>query len=511
YRMVTWTNKPNLSTFSGLKFPPIDAFDRYGHLVRSLDCNTLELHHDYLIPNCNQLTVIKVMDHVEATTLPLLQLNKATVGFIHLALACQYKKTRSLKEQHALLLVLEECVSLDRLWLENVLMDGRDSSAEKLKEISKRLEPLARTIYSDRFYGIVRRLTELGVRGDVIRVAPDPKEVFYRLHKLSLLNSSLTYKDQVQLISQCQYLTHLQLLLTRRNLSQSDPSDHRPYAYNAIEYSLLEAENEGIGLSKLEACPISHLDISGSTLLDTEIATLLIHLPWLRSFVAQNTRMGSETVRELTVGSHSSALEMLDVRDTKELKSIEVQHILSGCSGLLRFYATSVTGRDVLLTSVVLSTVHGWACLGLEELYLSFIEIPPKVNEQDACSFHQRLIYEQLAKLKQLRILSLGGDSKGSTWLRTKTLDLSLAGGLDKLEPLKNLREINFSYMFHKVTIVEVEWMLAHWPRLSKVTGRIGAVAVKDGQAGTKWQGMCVEDQELYLQRKYPHVQFSER
>ncbi|KAF9319207.1 hypothetical protein BG003_009666 [Podila horticola] len=505
------------------KFPPTDAFKDQGNLVRSLVCNSLQHHLHYLVPHCNQLTALEIDDLTENNALPLLQLNKASLGSVHLQRERLDRQVRPSAVQLELLTALKDCANLDRLWLNNVQVDGWGSSEEDQhmrKLIGAGREPLVSlpsTVCSDHFYEIAYRLTQLGIVKEVIRSPPHPQDIFYRLWKLSLIESSLTYMDQIQLISQCQYLTHLVLQLTRRKKVYQSTDNFFPYTYNTIEHSLLETENEGIHLARLETCPITHLDISRSTLLDAEISELLVHFPRLISFSAQGTNIGTKTITVLSTGRRSSKLQDLDVTDIKDCQSGWIQKLLCSCSGLLRFRATSIKSRDIVLGSRGASA--SWTCLRLEELHLSITHIP---SSTDAITMgmwprFQTLVYDQLAKLTQLRVLSLGGDST-STWFRTETLELSLASGFGKLETLRKLRELNFSYMDHRLTMVEVEWMMVHWPCLRKVTGTVGAevevaedMEQDEAVVARESRKQRVGRHELYLQRQYPLVEFSTR
>ncbi|KAG0343313.1 hypothetical protein BG004_005411, partial [Podila humilis] len=597
-----------LNFSSSSNFPPTDTFKERGHLVRSLVCNSLPHHLRYLDPHCNQLTALEVTDLTEDSALPLLRLNRLSLGSVRFGRDRLDRDVRPPSTQLELLTAISDCVNLDRLWLDNIQVDGRESSKEDKRQRSvlfgsnsrEPLQPFSSTTCSELFYELAHRLTQLGIVKDVIRTSPTPGNIFYRLRKLSLVDSTLTYKDQIQLITQCQYLTHLRWQLTRRKQKRIHPGygdDHYyyfPYTYNTIEYSLLESENEGIDLSRMETCPITHLDISQSTLLDTEIAALLVHLPRLVSLIAQRTKIGRRTIEYLTTGPRSSVLQELDLTDIESGQEEQqqqqqqeeeneegggspsninstcyIQEVLRCCSGLIRFRATSLKALDMvssLLTSSKVEESPSWSCFGLEELYLSIIEVPSSTSSTTSSSSsydpfatttsssstssltststspsssaaanqisHRRIqsaIYCVLSKLTQLRVLSLGGDSTCSTWFRTGTLELSLDSGLSKLATLSRLREFNFSYMEHKLTMVEVEWMMKHWPCLRKVTGTIapdaqplarGEVEEEEEKeeieqhrrkAMTSNRKRVVDRHELYLQRHYPLVQFSTR
>ncbi|KAF9018716.1 hypothetical protein BGZ52_004063, partial [Haplosporangium bisporale] len=151
------------------QFPPTDAFKERGDLVRSLVCNSLKHHLHYLVPNCNQLTALEIDDLTEQTALPLLRLNKASLGSVHLKRDRLDTKVRTPSAQLELLTALKDCANLDRLWLSNVQVDGWGSSEEdqeKRKLIGARREPLLSlpsSVCSNQFYEIADRLTQLGI------------------------------------------------------------------------------------------------------------------------------------------------------------------------------------------------------------------------------------------------------------------------------------------------------------------------------------------------------------
>lgn len=48
---------------------------------------------------------------------------------------------------------------------------------------------------------------------------------------------------------------------------------------------------------------------------------------------------------------------------------------------------------------------------------------------------------------------------------------MTLANGLAKMEGLKELRQISFDSMGHYVKLVDLQWMIAHWLKLTAVYG----------------------------------------
>jgi len=68
---------------------------------------------------------------------------------------------------------------------------------------------------------------------------------------------------------------------------------------------------------------------------------------------------------------------------------------------------------------------------------------------------------------------------------------LTLEYGLDKLRYLRNLEELYIDNMDHHVTEEkEVEWMVAHWPKLQKISG------LDRKSSANKW-----------LRRNHPEIQ----
>ena len=513
-------------TFIG--FPDPSIFKAYAHLVRSLNCNNIDYHLHYLVPGCNQLTELEVVD-LSMGTLPLLKLNTATLTSIKFKR--EHDELLRMKPFGILefLKAMNECPFLDQLWLEDFEVERppidkrshRGSATQRRRtqhaaeggEIFRSPEDLAASITV--FYEIVQRLSRLDlVRNVILTPPPSRSQVFYRLRRLALLGCTMSYRDQLQLVSQCQYLTHLRLEF-KRDSEHLDPE----------ELALIELDVN---------CPrITHLDLSWSTLQDQEIATLLRYIPRLISFRAQRTNVGEKTIQLLT-GIHSKVKDQLwelDLVDARIMQSPWIQQLLCSCSGLRRFRATEMNAREIVNAAVTraladpvpgstesssssLSSSGSWVCLQLQELQLSISGIPPRSSFQDHI-----LVYDQLSKLTQLQILSLGGNCM-STWFRMQTLRLSLQNGFDQLSTLKELRMFNFSYMDHDLGMAEVEFMMEHWKKLRKV---IGTVAIGPGysEMGTKGTGggtgsgsgrqPKVERHEIYIHRKWPLVQFCSR
>lgn len=88
----------------------------------------------------------------------------------------------------------------------------------------------------------------------------------------------------------------------------------------------------------------------------------------------------------------------------------------------------------------------------------------------------QSQVYERLARLTHLEILRLGytkayGFRPYIDDLRLDCLEMSLESGLWKLEGLRSLQELDVARMRSRIGLKEVQWMVAHWPKLKAIRG----------------------------------------
>ncbi|KAI8345045.1 hypothetical protein B0O80DRAFT_475898 [Mortierella sp. GBAus27b] len=93
------------------------------------------------------------------------------------------------------------------------------------------------------------------------------------------------------------------------------------------------------------------------------------------------------------------------------------------------------------------------------------------VDRTNRC--HQ--IFERLSQLKRLRVLSMNWRD-GHHWVDIGTvttlrpLPLELGIGLECLSTLTDL-EVVGTHDHQPTRMVDIEWMLEHWPKLRKITG----------------------------------------
>ncbi|KAK3811111.1 MAG: hypothetical protein J3Q66DRAFT_351059, partial [Benniella sp.] len=82
----------------------------------------------------------------------------------------------------------------------------------------------------------------------------------------------------------------------------------------------------------------------------------------------------------------------------------------------------------------------------------------------------QHQVYDRLARFTKLETLWLGGNYD---YRATCCLEMSLESGLDRIAGLKELKELNVSYMRTRIGKQEIKWMLEQWPKLSVIYGLI--------------------------------------
>ncbi|KAF9161712.1 hypothetical protein BGX20_002006 [Mortierella sp. AD010] len=518
---------------------------------------------DYLIPYCAKLTELNVIDLSE-DTLPLLQLNTQTLTCI------KFKREHELAKRSfrvlEFLTLMNDCIFLDTLRLEDFAVDEDYESEDAYEEQRRRcnrdrkrppapVAPISTTATAT-IPAAAATTTTTTVEEEE---EEEEEEETSSTPTTVLMSQTRTAEEKEAAINLFYQILHrVTTLDIVRNVIRALPPNR---------YSERHLDSEELSAVHLDvACPnITHLDLSWSTLKDHEIAALLKQLPRLISFRAQRTNIGEKTM-DMLAGFSSGIrdqLEELDLVDAREIQSPWIQRLLCSCAGLRRFRATEINAKDIIGGSVsataadaseavtVRTAENGsmdpdtspmsWVCLQLQELQLSITGISPQSSLQE-----QIIVYDQLSKLTQLQILSLGGNYL-STWFRMGTLELSLNKGFDRLKTLKELRVFNFSYMAHDLGMGEVEFMMQHWTKLRKVVGTIG-INVHEGEAGSangsgtstttgaqKKTGpgsgtdvgaeACpsgttkasrngkpkIERHEIYIHRKWPLVQFSSK
>ncbi|KAF9303168.1 hypothetical protein BGZ74_004232 [Mortierella antarctica] len=182
---------------------------------------------------------------------------------------------------------------------------------------------------------------------------------------------------------------------------------------------------------------------------DKDIATILAAGTegWRSIQLRDTAAMGCHSLAVLA--QHYATLEIEDVRhkDTDE-----------SCS--------PITVEQFIDWNEEIRSYRPWACENaLRTLQIVFVD---RDQEDDEWKLHAKL-YGRLARLMQLEILHLG--TVGESKLPSCGIAMTLKSGLSKLAVQTELRTLDLSYMVHQVKVLELEWMVEHWPNLTIVKG----------------------------------------
>ncbi|KAF9407194.1 hypothetical protein BGZ94_002799 [Podila epigama] len=281
-----------------------------------------------------------------------------------------------------------------------------------------------------------------------------------------------------------------------------------------------------------QRCPnIKTIDVSDTVdMEDSTIFALISNFPSLHTLHVSDTGIGSPSLNALA--DHCRNLTVLTINSAFDIDGVAIQRILSACWSLQKLEAwdceigvvqmmtealrasnntrasTSITSSDVVTTDG-----EPWACRGLQYLTLkvsySTLDLTPQEEQLFPSSRARRFIYDQLARLTNLRYLALATSSgnehdddddddddhehtkdpsnsiaqsvrvgRHSEADNTKDredmyndsiwIDYSFQSGLRRLEPLKELRTLGLYDTLHKIKLGEIQWMVKAWPHLSR-------------------------------------------
>ncbi|KAG0332554.1 hypothetical protein BG000_009916, partial [Podila horticola] len=185
---------------------------------------------------------------------------------------------------------------------------------------------------------------------------------------------------------------------------------------------------------------------------------------------------------------HAGHLRHLDISYIPSFSSVDMCTILGKCKSLVKFTAIDPMDPDPTVNPVISGTsliqldwastsLTVWKCMiTVPRPYGSEEEEDGQANNEMESHRIQRQVYQKLARQTRLRELRLGLLDGGQvpehdSWYQTQCLEMTLASGMDELAELKNLEQLDVSYMMHKIGIIELEWMAVHWPKLKTVNG----------------------------------------
>ncbi|KAI8352303.1 hypothetical protein B0O80DRAFT_85469 [Mortierella sp. GBAus27b] len=224
-----------------------------------------------------------------------------------------------------------------------------------------------------------------------------------------------------------------------------------------------------------------------SPITTVEIALLLgVSAKGWKVVKLKNTRkFGKDAMSVLE--QHFSTLEEFHVKRARSCPSAEdLVHLLSSCPNLHTFILeeNQFDAQSFIDKNPVTGLLNTWACessLKVLEFQLGGTQsqdiFSGNGNENDINPRQGRevesLVFDRLARLANLEILSLGTSPRmGSRLCRgIDECELSLESGLDKLSGLKKLKEFSVLEIKARIGVQEVQWMVEHWPRLRVING----------------------------------------
>ncbi|KAF9374295.1 hypothetical protein BGX21_004168 [Mortierella sp. AD011] len=184
---------------------------------------------------------------------------------------------------------------------------------------------------------------------------------------------------------------------------------------------------------------------------------------------------------------HFHTLTTINMYDAREPEASEIdgapawiQEVLEHCPALVRITAKTVTAQHII-------NGNPWVCLGLEEFNVMInMEFPrddglpgegPRQGRQRKDRFSEDekeqcfAVFECLSRLRRLKILNMKLDYwslSGTTSLFSLPLQLDL--GLSVLASLSRIEKLGY-HGFQDMRLVDIDWILKHWPNLREVDG----------------------------------------
>ncbi|KAI8351906.1 hypothetical protein B0O80DRAFT_499822 [Mortierella sp. GBAus27b] len=182
---------------------------------------------------------------------------------------------------------------------------------------------------------------------------------------------------------------------------------------------------------------------------------------------------------------HPKTLEVVDLRDCKNVASRDIARLFQECRNLRRVRITPHRHYPDVLLHLEDMANKEWICHDLEELHIylsrrfSNSGASPKNDSGEGSDradnetrIHQlvKKAFGQIGQLSKLETLSLCSVVASPTPFENKDLTLD-RGGLSELAGLKRLRHFDMAErLWLGVGQAEVEFMDVHWPLLEKVT-----------------------------------------
>lgn len=311
-------------------------------------------------------------------------------------------------------LALGRCQNLKKLHIHKVKIDSQDFET---------------------FYRSCLRLQDLSVLE--LSINGPPPEVFFghsadffpnmermRLHLLS--DGDSIALNQMVMVLQCPNLRmyHLAKFVTR-----------------TLTLSEMSGIISGGGLQRLE-----HLIISrGVGFKDVELHAFLGEIPRLANLCITAGDFGHLSFQNLV--RHFDTLSHLSLTRCKHVTGAMVQRVLESCPKLVYLAAPRIEASQII-------SRKRWLCLGLKVLRACIV-----LDSKDySIGLQSRMVYVQLARLTQLKVLNIAPD-RGKV---VQSLDLRLSSGLYQLSSLTKLGELRYNGTIQSMSLEDVQWMQHH-------------------------------------------------
>ncbi|KAG0077603.1 hypothetical protein BGZ90_006876 [Linnemannia elongata] len=198
---------------------------------------------------------------------------------------------------------------------------------------------------------------------------------------------------------------------------------------------------------------------------DDETARLFFsHLGPLKHLRMTRGNLGPRSF-DLLRERHFDSLRTFCVENYRNVTSEMMLGVLQNCSQLEVFEARRMPLLDLR------ANPGPWTCLGLRRFRV-ILETDPADPEVD------RMFFEQLSRLTNLEVFDISWPFlKGVAWEDPQQPAplLRLDRGLGQLSTLIQLRTVNVESTGQELSIEDVEWMLEHWPLLTRLSGQLSS------------------------------------
>ncbi|KAK3810902.1 MAG: hypothetical protein J3Q66DRAFT_372628 [Benniella sp.] len=317
------------------------------------------------------------------------------------------------------------------------------------------------------------------------------------LHKLSELTklkelNVLGMKTKIG-IKEIQWMTeHWPRLRVLRGLDGSDDGGKQAVQWIQEHHPEIDLMRTHLATPKLNEITIGGGTHEYSTIHPVENLFSRSRNGWKVIVLTKPARFLSSSMNAIRKHFHTLQELRMVRADFQDSQFVEM---LSSCPNLHTFYEIGVRGIRLPCNTFIDQNSHtgelkAWLCersLKVLKVDIGLVPRPELKGVGVIREAHpgqgreiQGLVYDRLARLRNLEILSMGDTSEEdiNKHLQRRTvedqidcLELSLKSGLHKLSELTKLKELNVSNMKTRIGVKEVQWMTIHWPKLRVLSG----------------------------------------